>query len=215
MKRQPINVICLKTGDKFNDEYVLRLQSMVGRHLSLPHLFYCFTDKPIKGVVCMPPPCELAGWWGKVGFHRADLPIPKGIPTLYFDLDTIIVDSIDELAMYEADFAIIKQWKRISLQNKKGQAVPAYNSSVMRWSGVGIRNNLWEGFTMKIRRVYRGDQDWIALKNPDEKTFPPEWFQAYEKCGLDGPNPETKVVICNVHDNHTVRDVPWVKAHWR
>jgi hypothetical protein len=39
-----VNIICMKWGDKFPEDYVNRLYAMVDRNLSLPFKFVCFTE---------------------------------------------------------------------------------------------------------------------------------------------------------------------------
>ena len=43
--QQKVNVICIKWGDKYGNDYVNTLYSMVSRNLSLPYRFVCFTDE--------------------------------------------------------------------------------------------------------------------------------------------------------------------------
>jgi hypothetical protein len=210
----PINVVCLKTGDKFNNAYVWRLYEMVNRNTSHDINFICYTDKPFtyNGITFMKPPApHLKGWWGKVGFFKGDLPYGK---TVYFDLDMLIVGNLDELFDFDADFALIKHWKKVRKFSKKGEAVPAYNSSCMLFGNPDARFYYYDTLEDEHVQRFRGDQDWIAYNNLNEKTFPPEWFVAYEN--LNGePQPPVKVVICNVHDNHTIDHVPWVKEVWK
>lgn len=208
----PINVVCLRTGNKFDDRYVVRLHNMVERNLTLPHRFTCFTDKPVSGVTCVRPKGALPGWWGKLMFFQPDLPLGPG-PMLYFDLDMVIVGNIDALATYPAEFATIRQWKKICRKSPKGLAVPMYNTSVMYFREPGNRPDVWRKGEL-LRTRLRSDQDVLAQCYPGEATFPAKWFQAYEDVGPDGPAPHTKVTIHNVHDNHTVENVPWVKKHW-
>ena len=81
----PIDVWCVSWGDKYHTDYVHLLQSMVAKHLSVPHTFKCLTDKDIKGVVCVKPTKQWHGWWQKLClFGQA-----TG-PSLYFDVDVVM-----------------------------------------------------------------------------------------------------------------------------
>jgi len=209
-----ISVVCLKTGNKYPDEYVTKLRSMVKRNLSLlEHRFICFTDSPVAGVECHKPLTNLPGWWGKLMFFHPELENYTGSDrVLYFDLDMTIVRDISELALFPAGFSIIKQWKNLKSKN----VVIRYNSSCFLLDRAGARKEVWEAFSPQVICKFRGDQDWIGYVLPLEETFPSEWFEACENVSKEnGPKENTKVIINNVIDNHKIRDLWWMKRHWR
>lgn len=208
-----ISVVCLKTGNKYPDEYVTKLRSMVLRNLLLDHRFICFTDKPVVGVECHPPLVNLPGWWGKLMFFHPELENYTGSDrVLYFDLDMTIVRDISELALFPAGFSIIKQWKNLKSKN----VVIRYNSSCFLLDRAGVRKEVWTVFATQVMKKFRGDQDWIGYVLPLEETFPSEWFEACENVSKEnGPKEATKVVINNVIDNHKIKDTWWMKRHWR
>lgn len=209
----PFNVVCLRTGDKYDDRYVVRMRNMVARNLTVPHRFICFTDKPVPDVTCMRPESPFPGWWGKLMFFRPDLPIEG--PMLYIDLDMVIVANIDDLVTYPAEFATIAQWKNLKKRYSGKLIIQKYNTSVMLFNSPGCRPRMWAESDPELRERFRGDQDLLAYFYADEATFPPQWFEAYENVSKqDGPAPKTKITIHNVHDNHKVENVPWVKKHW-
>ena len=47
-----INVLCVRFGNKYGQEYVVKLRNMVERHLNVPYKFWCLTDDPapLQGV---------------------------------------------------------------------------------------------------------------------------------------------------------------------
>ena len=203
-----LNVVCLKTGAAYGAEYVLRLRSMVARHLPVPHRFLCFTDAEVAGVTCLRPPCHYPGWWGKVGFFRADLPVEG--PMLYLDLDVLVVGPLAELIDIDAEFATIAQWKRI----RAPKTVPRYNSSALYFARPGVRRQVWERFTPEAMARFRGDQDWLAWVCPNEATWPRVWFAGVQPFP-DGLPPCAKVILCNDVENHIAAERwPWVKAAW-
>ena len=115
-----VNIICMKWGDKYDASYVNKLYNMVSRNLSKEFRFICLTDDN-SGFL---PPVE--------SFDIPKLNLPEGIPErgldkiswfskhisdikgqcLFFDLDLIIVNSIDELFDLPGDFLIIKDFIR-------------------------------------------------------------------------------------------------------
>jgi len=97
-----LTIACvLRSGGDFDQEYVERLRDGVAANLSLPHRFVCLSDVEV--------PCErLAlqhgwpGWWSKLELFEQ----LKG-RVLYFDLDTVIAGSLDEIASYPHAFSML------------------------------------------------------------------------------------------------------------
>lgn len=116
----PLTVACvLRSGGGYDGEWVRRLKNGVERHLTLPHRFVCLTDMEV--------PCEKVGitrpwrgWWSKLGLFE----VFKG-PTLYFDLDTVIVGSLDAIASYPHQFTMAHEYYRPSMKC----------STAMAWNG--------------------------------------------------------------------------------
>lgn len=91
---EALNVVCvLRASAEYDAEYVGRLRDGVAKHLPTPHRFVCLSDVPV--------PCERValaynwpGWWSKLELFRPDM---HG-DILYFDLDTIPVGDLTEIA---------------------------------------------------------------------------------------------------------------------
>ena len=93
-----LNVVCLKHGTKYSSEYVNKLYNMIQRHLTVPHRFTCFTENKENlndniNVIDLPN-IPLEGWWFKPYIFRRGH-FPDGDTVLYFDLDMVIVNNID------------------------------------------------------------------------------------------------------------------------
>lgn len=115
-----ITVACvLRTGGRYDASWVAKLQRGVERHLSLPNRFVCLSDVPVP---CdrIPLETDWPGWWSKIEMFRPGLLTGA---TVYLDLDTVIVGSIDGLA--SDDFRMVADFF------KPG----AKNSGVMAWQG--------------------------------------------------------------------------------
>ena len=96
-----VNIVCVKYGTKYNASHVNRLYEMVRRNTSLPFLFYCLTDNgselhPDIIVRDLDLDLNLESFWYKFCIFDSSLYIDD-VPTLYFDLDTIIQNNIDHL----------------------------------------------------------------------------------------------------------------------
>lgn len=90
----PLNVVCvLRSGGDFDAEYVERLRDGVAKHLPLPHRFLCLSNVPVP---CERIPLEhdWPNWWSKMEMFRPDI---DG-DFLFFDLDTVIVGDLTEIA---------------------------------------------------------------------------------------------------------------------
>ena len=150
-----LTVACVKQGSKYGPEYAERLHKAVERHLSLPHRFVCFTDEDVPGVPCEPLPAPLIGWWSKIGMFRKGV-FPKGDRVLYFDLGTLIVASIDDMAAYDGQFAILRDFYRPH----------GLQSSVMAWSAracIEVWNKWWKAGCPQLQG---GDQAWMEMVKP-------------------------------------------------
>jgi hypothetical protein len=105
-----MKIVCVyKTGGDYSIEYVVRLRDAVNRHTSKAHDFLCLTDDSRVAMACdtIPLKHDWWGWWSKIELFRDELPAGQ---YLYFDLDTIIVDEIDELIEQAAlvNFAMLR-----------------------------------------------------------------------------------------------------------
>lgn len=109
-EERPLTVACvLRSGGAYDGRWVDKLRRGVARHLNLPHRFVCLTDMPVD--------CESVtmrrqwrGWWSKLElFERF-----TG-PTLYFDLDTVVVGSLDGIAAYNHRFTAAHEYYRPSM----------------------------------------------------------------------------------------------------
>jgi hypothetical protein len=213
----PVTVVCLKTGTKFTDDYVVKLKNMVERNLTVPHQFICFTDRSVDGITCHAPLTNLPKWWGKMMFFRPEIQEYTGKdPYLYLDLDVTIVNNIDQMVESKAPFRIIQQWKKIRSRG----TVPMYNSSCMYFHQAGVRKRIWKRFVEArgdVMKLFRGDQDWIAYCSPQEATFPCDWFTDVIGAINNKVTRRTKIILNNGDSmmNHLVEDrCDYVKRYW-
>jgi hypothetical protein len=204
-----IDVLCVKVGTKYGPEYVNRLAAMVRRHLSVDHTFYCVTDdaRGVETNVLEVEEPQLPGWWQKLTVFK---PEPWGLcnPILFFDLDVVILKTLDEFVRPDTNFAIIKDFN-----------YDCYNSSVF-WMQPGAHPEVWTDFTMDVIQRYPGDQNWITECIDDATLWPSSWLVSYKRAIRRRfwvnrePPPDARVVV--FHGNpkpHQVRD-RFVREHW-
>lgn len=238
-----VNVICLKWGTKYKPKYVNILQAMVKRNLTIPHRFICFTEDATD-LNCETKPLltddqTIKGWWHKVCFYQQPLYDVTG-PTLFLDLDVVIVDNIDSFFTDkpEADLRIMNEFH----QNKK------YQSSVFRLNiGSHKYSYVWDNFLTArpdLGQGIQGDQDWVSLEVNDAVMWPDAWCRSFKyHCCYEnrkvGParNPNTvyrehestpvdsKIIIFHGRpDPHEAIEgkiltrylpAPWIANHWK
>lgn len=92
----------------WSERYVQRLRNGVRRHLARPFNFVCFSDRPlvdVEGVEVrkLTPP----SWWGnlpKTFVYSPDAGLDGRV--LLFDLDNVIVGSLDDMAAYDGPLCV-------------------------------------------------------------------------------------------------------------
>lgn len=127
------NVLCVKWGDKFSAEHVNRLYRMVQKNTSVPFSFYCLTEDP-TGLECsvIPlPNLQLEKWWWKICLFQNN--IVQGKTNLYFDLDVVIQNNIDDL------FNVSKKLKLIDFSHLDVDTPLPINSSIMAWENNSLQ----------------------------------------------------------------------------
>jgi hypothetical protein len=171
---------CLKWGDKYKASHFNTLYKMVRENVTDPYEFICFTDDP-NGLECPfePVPCDLEGWWGKIGFFQ-DLGFEN---FLFLDVDIVILDNIDCLLRRPEDFVIIKDW-----------ALPGYNSSVFKLKG-GSMTEVWTDFCREspLSEEYWSDQVWISRYPAN--IWDNEWIRSYPYECRDKIPAGTKIIV--------------------
>lgn len=146
----------------------------MARHLRLAHRFVCLSDVPVS---CdrVPIKHRWPGWWSKIELFRPGL--FKG-PTIYFDLDVMVVGPLDDVAIGHR-FALLKSFWPQGI----------VNSSVMAWS-VDM-SAIYDKFSQRATEYmneYRtigkwGDQDFIARHCPEREYLQvscPKKFASYK-----------------------------------
>jgi hypothetical protein len=193
-------------GDKYSPEYVYQLQQGVANNLSLPHRFVCITDHDIPGVECMVPACDYAGWWQKLQLFKPG--VATG-PSLYLDLDVLVVGPLDALVLEYIDskLAMPANWA----QSGHGGC----QSSVMVWRGDSCPE-LWAAFDYEADRGRLwGDQEFITeqLGNPGAgniTAITPSQVVSYKyHCRTGQPRDAKVIVFHGKPDPHEVDDA-WI-----
>lgn len=148
-----LTVACvLRTSATYTDRWVYRLQRQIAEHLSTPHRFVCLSDVPLEGCERIPLMHDWGnatgkagngwtvhkGWWAKIELFRPGLLTG---PTLYLDLDTLVIGNMDAIAAAPRRFT----------------ALADFNSGRF---GSGML--AWRGDWSAIYRAFMADPEGIA-----------------------------------------------------
>lgn len=202
----------LKSGGYFDQKYVLNLKSMVSKHITVPYEFVCLTDVTINGCKTILLQDQLVGWWSKLELFRPGL-FDCDV-AIYFDLDTLIMENIDELLKLNQGFYGLRPW---NLANRaKGQTA----SGVMVWQP-GQFDFIYKGFNLADINNGKTDQGYITTALRSNGI---QWkalqdhisgIRSYKRECRNGPPSGTRVVCFHGRPRvHECQD-KWVKEVWR
>lgn len=233
-----VTVVVWRWGKKYGASHVAKMQSMLKRHLSLPHRIVCITDKPhdlpagviptkMRGVVASVDHKCMRRMW----IYSADA-ASLGERLLQIDLDVVITDSIDPIVNRTEEFVI---WKSDS-NYKDGWA---YNPTVLLITP-GSMDDIWQRYIAKPKRVIEQTEadGWGARVNTDQAVAGyllkdrevPVWTEAdgirgfRVFAGKHGQRGEvlpdgTRIVSFHGPRDPSVEDLrekcPWIAEHWR
>lgn len=213
-----ITVACvLRSGGRYDAEWVARLQRGVARHLSLPHRFVCLSDAPV-GCERIPLETDWPGWWSKIELFRPGLLTG---PTLYFDLDTVIVGGLDAIAAHPHQFTMAHEFYRPELLCSTAMAWTGDHSHI--WHAMHAmtperraRYDRWEG-----KRI--GDQaaieDCMIAKGQKVETFKDLFgersiasWKVHCRDGLNGD--EVAVAFHGRKKMDNLLNIDWIRENW-
>lgn len=173
-----INIICVKWGDRYSFRDVNLLKKMIEKNTTLPFHFICLTDDS-KGIdndietLYIKNEYHLERWWNKMYLFKPNY-LPEG-KYVYFDLDIIIQNNIDELLLYDTNYPcfVERNWDIDDLSSR-------LNSSVISWK-TGMTDEIWDVFITHIDEVllrYKGLDGYINFEEFNFELFP-DWFYSY------------------------------------
>jgi len=175
---QHLHIVCYKWGTKYSADYVNILYAMVKRHLSVSYTFHCITDdsRQLRSdiVVHELPDVGVDGIWRKLMSFQDNFLDLQDEFIVSFDLDVVIVDSIDFLCECpEKTFVIGRNWSR-------GSDAARASGTLYRLK-VGSHSFIWDKFISnpdaainnfhgKNRLI--GEQNWLNANIEKFEFFP-------------------------------------------
>jgi len=216
LRKPTTTFVCLNSGDYCGRgaEYVNNLFDMVKRNLSanVDGRFVCLTDDATglhPDIQPMMLPSDIKGWWGKLYLFKDGL-FPKNERMIYFDLDTLIINNIDEIMAYDGDIAMLDDFLN------PGTIAPG----VMLWRA-GVANAIWDEWNRNGRPGnIQGDLWFInsiahALPKIEKlQELMPDGFVSYKQSATTAP-PFGSSVVCfhGLPRPHEVEG--WVADVWK
>ncbi|MBK1833673.1 hypothetical protein [Roseibacillus ishigakijimensis] len=191
MSESPVNILCMRWGDKYGPEYVVQLYGMVAKNLQRPFRFVCLSDRKLD----LPAPIEtlpipdlgIEGrrgktTWQKLGVFSPTLGDLTG-PALFLDLDLIVCGPLDKFFDYEPEkIGIIHNW--ISPWKTLFRPRPEIgNSSVFRFP-VNECGHLIEEFQAEKEQAVETwwpPQTYLTERIRPQLTYwPEEWVKSFK-----------------------------------
>ena len=237
-----MNIICMKWGDKFPADYVNRLYAMVSRNMNAKFRFVCFTENILgirdeietQEIPALELPSESPErGWRKLTLFKKDLGGLSG-PTLFLDLDVVIVGNLDVFFSQPGDFLIA--------HDKKNPKKSEGNSSVFRFE-IGKYSQIlkyFENNSEQVKNEVRHEQAYLSReidKLGKLDYWSDEWVPSFKyKCcpswskswliapsipkgariilfhGL--PNPPEAIIGRSGKWYRHIKPSPWIKDYW-
>jgi hypothetical protein len=181
-------VALVHVGDKYPKKYVDYMETAISRNTK-----HRYTLEIIRH-------SARPGWWAKTELFR-----PRKERVLYFDLDTVILGSLDPLFEYDGPFAIIKDWWASS-----------HNSSVMSIAP-GFGQRIWRDWSPVIVSQFYGDQNWITAVAPAAdywQDVAPGLIGSYKADNLQDSPKDYKVICFHGEPKPHQIEKGWVHEAW-
>lgn len=210
--------LVLKSGGIYDYNYVNKIASSIKRNTTIEYEIVCLTDNPyginpslVDRIV--PLKHNYPKWWSKIELFRADIFGKNKV--FFFDLDTVIVNNIDNILQNECDFCGLRDFYQMVTMG----------SGLMSWfpeRAIHIYDNFVNDSHSIMNNYKFGDQEWIQFQKPNVKYFQDIFFNqivSFKKHCLKQniiTIPEKAKIIC-FHGNprpHMITDESILK-HWQ
>ena len=183
-----INILCLYwvgdfRGRNFVANDVWRLYHSVLKHIDRPFDFYVLTndmEAHLPGTkIELLHADDWPGWWSKMELYRPDLPEGR---TLYMDLDSHAIKSLQPILDFEGDLVLFDDFTRQHepkhKQREEGGWVYRYQAATILFNAnkfTWMYDKFVQDWDYYLTH-YRSDQDILGEWIPDQPTFPKEWM---------------------------------------
>lgn len=227
-----VSIVCVWWGDKFSEDYVLNLKSMIERNTTVDHEFVCFTDESINNVDYRILDKGYDGWWNKLQLFNPKHKLKERV--VYFDLDTLITGNLDWLLNYDGNFMGIEDVGAVNehqphLKNVLQTGVMAFNSR--------MNSDIWTNLSKTMQentKNFRGDGELLnhymspIRRDLLQHLFPGRLksykYQVYPNrpdkktsivCFHGRPSIEQAMSVSITTPLTTYKPVNWISEYWR
>jgi hypothetical protein len=176
---------------KYNIKFVKAINESCKKFMKSPFIHYCLTDSPeeFKNTDVIPIDIrqhDLEGWWFKLLLFKQGFCQP-GVKCIFFDLDSKILRSIDEMLYFDNNLIIgynptkiiYNRFVNESLRKKSlGKYYTILNSSVMMWYGDN-HIDLYEKFMNNADEYmikYYGNDEFITFEYDRYDLLDTKWI---------------------------------------
>jgi hypothetical protein len=182
--------ICMRWGSKYPAAEVNRLFRALRRVATGPFVLHCVTDDStgiIPEVRVLPIPdlpvignAVMTRGWRKLTLFAPELRSVLSGPTLYLDLDVVLVKPLDEFFRLEAPFSVIKDYKQLRWRN-----FAAGNTSVFLYQAdreYGVYRRLME-IGAEVQQQFRNEQEFLTDVMQRQgllRYWPRSWCVSYK-----------------------------------
>ena len=221
-----VNVCCLlfknnwinpkyKKISNYDFSWVEKLYSMCERNITYDFSFYCLTNLNFEhdNIINIPILNNNPSTFDKLQLFRKN--VIEDYPTVYFDLDVVITDNIDDLFNIQK-LTMVSKFCR----DKYAPIHAPNNGSIIGW----IPNKYYWLYDEYVKGINlpKTDDEFLS---PHSTTYPQEIMSSYtaNKTNLlwwDRPyvfNKKHRIICFNKHSkkqDHYQKDSPWIKDYW-
>jgi len=194
--------LVLRTGGEYDYKYVNNIAEAIKKNTSIDTNIVCLTNDPsgisnkyVDEIVLFNH--DWPKWWGKVELFRPDLHEDNDTPKFFFDLDTFVVDNIDEyLSRKSLKFSGLQDFYNLE----------SFASGLLYWKNP--MTEIYEMFKSNPNRFMKlyevgGDQSYISQQFHHPKEFLqdsyPKQIVSYKvhcKVGGDIILPKDAKIVC-------------------
>ncbi len=232
MKNKPTTIACFLWGqwcEPHGIEYVNKLYNMIKRHLTIDHDFVCFTDRAPgsfdPGITQIQIPEDVLQWprtLPKFCIYAPDNGITGRV--VLCDLDSVIVDNVDEMFSYQGRFCGVKPFNPKNHGKAISGGLLSFNKEEYQFIWDEISLNKEKYFDLKYADPNGEYGERYILKeilgvnnvNYWQDLFPTQFIGYRTHCYQKGGYPKDARFIAFWYKlaPHSSKD-RWVKENWK
>lgn len=224
-----INVWCVWVEQKYSFNYVKNLYNSLRKRSTKPFTFYCLIDSVEKKIeygdirYIIKPPTNHFKFWNKVYlFEKYSEYLDNDNNNVFFDLDVVILDDIDDLLDWAIEYddnkmAVCHAYERgeieLYVDMKKRSHCTPYNSSICIWTNDYKCTFMTDDALMNY---YEGIDILLWMKDVPVNTIPRFFYYAIAFVNGKLLTAFTVATLNQLHEKNEelLETFPWIKEYW-